>query len=219
MDTTTKPRGRRRRTVVPIESAPAAPVAQSTIDAMFHESGDGGEFLGQDEAPVDSFDEPRIPPAATPMTMQEIARNPQVFEAKNPPLDDRDEFSRAIGARDWLRNARMDGDRRFPSPRLPTRDGRCHVVSREYFQQRILLDVFANDNRSVRQEILEKTEGLQRWNAEHPGSEYGYLPLIRGALISDQVMAQIRERKVCALVGGAPITVVPSGSSNLRVVA
>jgi hypothetical protein len=159
------------------------------------------EFSPGDMMPVRATGTPR----PQQVTRRELDRIAAPFTKKQPEPDPRDEFSRIVGARNWIQSARFDWSVSF--------DGTKHVYTRCYFRQfgvktGVILDSFPNDGREVRREIVEKTAAIEKYNAANPDKPYGYLPMIARTPIPPDVVDHVLNGGISSLIGGAPIEIV-----------
>ncbi len=105
-------------------------------------------------------------------------------------VDALESLTKRLGARFWRLNPVFDWAR--------WQDGRRMPFTRFYFEAEafVLVDVFAAQGNAVDKEVARKTEAILAENtarAKNKQQPIGYLPVVRGALVSDdQVEAVLR---------------------------
>lgn len=123
--------------------------------------------------------DPLPPVAGTSEPIAVRSANDSVRDPDQPTrimVDVLDPITQQIGAKFWRTNPVFDWCRQ-PG-------GYRHRFTRYYFEQRVLLDIFAGKNASVEKEVAQKTAAIAQENAarkERGEAPIGYLPIVRGA--------------------------------------
>lgn len=94
------------------------------------------------------------------------------------PNDAINPLTRQIGATYWRDNPVFDWCKMV--------DGRRHVFTRFYFQQNVLVDIFASVTNTVRKEVEQKRAAITQENiarADRNQPPLGYLPILRGSIV------------------------------------
>lgn len=111
------------------------------------------------------------------------------------PSDSLEMLTARIGARFWATNKRFD---------WALRPDRHHYeFTRWYFQQHVLVDVWANSNASSRKECAHKKACVDAENvrrAQKGEAPIGYLPVVRGALIAEEAFERVLRGETLELI-------------------
>lgn len=111
-----------------------------------------------------------------------------------------DTFTRKLGASHSVDNAIFpwcrQGSWAFSNDGLDARPR--HKFTRHYPLDRILVDVFAHDSARVRHEVEEKMAAIEA-EAAREGLPIGYLAVVRGCVLPEDVFARVKAGEVLPL--------------------
>lgn len=140
-----------------------------------------------------------VPVAVHRDRLGEIARD--VPDRDRPPevTDTHAALTKALGARYWATDKVFDWVRRPTGERLR--------FTRYYFRQfgldrHVLIDIFADVNPSNAKEIALKQAAIRKENEQRSAQRQptiGYLPTIRGAFVSEEMIAAVKRGEVLEL--------------------
>jgi len=138
-------------------------------------------------------------PNAAPAGRHVAAGEKDVRRITAPPPDAADgvmdDYSQALGSSRYTTPFVFDD----PEERMRNFQGFRLKFSRFYFDQGVLVDIFAQDTTVVRTEVAEKSRAIATWNIDTPDMRLGYIPIILGVQLDFEVAVMALRGKIAPL--------------------
>lgn len=132
-------------------------------------------------------------------------------DAKEPDQPNRrrvdvlDAISQQLGAKFWRTNAQ------FEWCRMP--NTYKHTFTRFYFEQNVLLDIFAGKGASIEKEIAQKSAAIAAENVRREAegkAPLGYITTVRGATIPFEYFQRAKDGETLPLCVRVDLVAVPA---------
>ena len=139
-----------------------------------------------------------VPEFVRPNAQQDASEPTSQVVLRNSP-EAMDPLTARIGAKWFTDGAKFDWCREGPfniSPAGELDSRPRHTFTRYYQMDSLLVDVFKRDSERVRAEVVEKTRAIRAYSVVQ---QFGYLPVVKGSLVSNEAIERAKAGEILPL--------------------